>query len=367
MIGWLRRRLRSRPTEHRSYSSLVLAGLEAQSAGVGNATADWAKSTAAEIASGYWSRGLALARVEPDNRRTAALTPLILSQIGRRLARDGESLYRLHVSGGRLLLREVWQWDVTGGPDPDEWSYRLTEVGPSLTRSRIVPAGAVMHVRYAWSPATPWAGLAPGAAAAHGAGIAGGIDRQLAGESGGPSGYVMPTPDSGDPADDDDGEPTDPYAKTRADLAALGGGMTLAPTMVGGHDQGMAAAPRGDYETKRFGANPPQHLVALRRQALADMAHAYGLAPVLMDERASAAAFREAMRVYWSVAMPALGTLVAEQAGAALGVPDLKLTFPSPADVVNRSRAVQALTDAGMKLPEALATVGFFAAREDGA
>ena len=168
MIDWLRRLAgRGGRVEHRSYSALVLAGLEAQATGRGNATADWAKSAACEIASGWWSRGLALAAVEPQNRRTAALTPLTLSQIGRRLARDGEAVYRLHVSGGRLALREVWQWDVFGGPDPDDWAYRLTEPGPSRTRSRMAPAAEVLHARYAWQPATsvdragPWRGGRP--------------------------------------------------------------------------------------------------------------------------------------------------------------------------------------------------------------
>ena len=176
----------------------------------------------------------------------------------------------------------------------------------------------------------------------------------------------MPTPDTGD-AKDDDGNPIDTYAELSKDLAKLGGTLTLAPTMKTGGGAGMAAAPAGDYQARRFGADPPQRLVELRRLAVGDMLHAYGVAPVLAEPQPAAAAFREAMRQFWTVTMPALGLLISEQAGAALGVPDLALTFPSPADVVNRSKAVSALTAAGMDLPQALATVGFFVAREDGA
>lgn len=350
MIDWLRRKLANRPTEHRSYSTLLLAGAEATAAGTGHATAAWSKSAALEIAAGWWSRGLALATVEPANRRTAALTPRVLSTVGRRLARDGEALYRLDVAGGRLVLREAWQWDVTGDADPAGWQYRLTEPGPSRTRTRIEPAAGVLHVRYAWLPSTPWAGLSPGAAAAHGAGLAGGIDRQMSGEAAGPSGYVMPAPDRGDGASEED----DPLSGLRSDLLTLRGGLTVAPTM---KNPAEAASPTEDYKVRRFGFDPPQRLVDVRRLALADMLHAYGIAPVLVDERASAAAFREAVRVFWNVTMPALGALVSEQAAEALDVPDLALTFPAPGDVAVRAGAVRALCAAGMDLAEARAVV----------
>ena len=136
-------------------------------------------------------------RSNPQNRRTAALTPHTLATIARRLARSGEYLAVLDVRAGRLALDEVWQWDVTGRPLRDTWRYRVTQSGPSFTETRQLPADEVCHVRYAWDAAQPWRGASPATFASNGAGLVGGIDTTLAGEANSPSGFVMPAADLG--------------------------------------------------------------------------------------------------------------------------------------------------------------------------
>ena len=337
------------PTEHRSYSSLLLGAIEAQAIGAGSPAAAWARSAACELAALYWSRGLAAAVVTPQTRRTAALTPLVLATIARRLARGGEYLALLDVRDGRLQLDEVWQWFVTGRPRRAEWMYRCTQSGPSRTETRTLPADDVLHVRYAWSPAQPWRGLSPAAFASTGAGLVGGIDVTLSGEANSPSGYVLPAADLGGDADDDD---VDPFATMRAELAALRGGMTIGPTMKDALGLGKDAAPASDYDAKRFGFDPPEALEPLRRQALVDLLGAYGIPAPLVDEKASAAAYREAARLFRETTLPALGAIIAEQVGAAIGQPDLAVAFPKTPDIGILSRAVGSLVSAGVPLAE---------------
>ena len=343
------------PTERRSYSSLILGAIEAQAFGSGAAGVSWVRSAACELAALYWSRGLATAIIEPATRRTAALTPLVLATIGRRLARSGEYLAVLDVRDGRLQLDEAWEWFVTGRPRRETWRYRVTESGPSFTETRSLPFDEVCHVRYGWFPEQPWRGASPAAFAANGAGLVGGIDRTLSGEANSPSGYVMPAADLGADADDDD---ADPFHQLRADLASLKGGLTIAPTQRDALGRGKEGAPASDDDAKRFGFDPPESIEPLRRQALVDMLGAFGVPAPLVDERSSAAAYREASRMFRETTLPALASLVAGQVGEAIGQPDLAFEFPKIADIGILSRAVGSLVTAGVPIEQAREIVG---------
>ena len=342
------------PAERRNYSSLILGAVEAAARGAGSPAAAWARSAACEIACLFWAR-LATATVEPRTRRTAALTPLTVATIARRLARGGEYCAVLDVRGGRLALDEAWEWNVQGRPRRDSWIYRVTQSGPSFTETRTLPADEVCHVRYAWFPEQPWRGASPAAFAANGAGLAGGIDTTLAGEANSPSGYVLPVADLGADAEDDD---ADPFTTMRGELAALRGGLTIAPTNRAGLGIGKDAAPVSDYESKRFGFAPPEELTALRRQALVDALGCYGVPGAMVDERAAAAAYREAARTFRESTLPALAALIAEQVGEAIGQPDLRFVFPTISDISVRARAVNSLVQAGLSVEDARAVVG---------
>ena len=212
----------------------------------------------------------------------------------------------------------------------------------------------MVHVRYAWFPEQPWRGASPAAFAVNGAGLVGGLDATLAGEANGPSGYVMPAADLGGDAEDDD---ADPFSAMRSDLAALHGGMTVAPTHKDALGRGKDAAPQSDYDARRFGFSPPEELTPLRRQALVDALGMYGVPGSLVDERAPAAALREAVRLFRESTLPALGAIIAEQVGEAIGQPDLRFVFPT-ADISLKARAVNSLVQAGLSVEDALAVVG---------
>ncbi len=348
----------SRRREVRSYSSLIHGAWEAAASGAGSPAAAWARSAACELAAGWWSRGMSRAMVKPMNRRTRCLTPRTLSTIARRLAREGEYLAVIDMPGDGLQLREVWQWFVRGGPEPASWMYQATENGPSSTRTRNLPASAVAHVMYSHRLDQPWIGASPASFASGGAALAGGIDWQFGNEANSPHGTLLIDVDQGDAGDRDQGDTgdTDPRQRLKGELAALNGGLGISPTMANGRGD-IAGAPPVDYQFRRFGFNPPEAVTALRRQALVDMVGAYGLPAPMVDERAAAAAFREGLRVFHAVTMPAVGALIAEQLGDALGVPDLHFEFPVPADLATRARAIQAMTGAGMALEDALAAV----------
>ena len=137
----------------------------------------------------------------------------------------------------------------------------------------------------------------------------------------------------------------DPFTNMRADLAALRGGLTVAPTHKDALGLGPDAAPKSDYQSQRFGFAPPDSLEPIRRQAL-------------VDERSSAAAFREAARAFRETTLPALGAIIAEQVGEAIGQPDLAFAFPKQAHVGVLSRAIGSLVTAGVPIEQAREIVG---------
>ncbi|MXY17103.1 MAG: phage portal protein, partial [Acidobacteria bacterium] len=344
MLDWLLRPWR-RPEARSSgtYDDLVVRGLEQRAAGTGGLAA-WRRSAAAEICAGAWARGLATAEVTPRNVATACLTPSTLAAIARRLATSGEFVAEIDVDVARgVQLIEAWSHDVYGPADPAAWEYRLTTAGPTRTTSRRLPAAAVCHVRYAWLAASPWRGMSPAEAASAGAGVAGGLDRQLGNEAGAHSGYVVPVADAGgDESEDGD----DPMVNLKAELKDLRGGVTLAPTQLGGLGQGPGAAPAADYRQQRFGIDPPEEAINLRRQATEDLATAYGVPAALVDPRASGTTYREGRRVFLVETLPAIGALIAEQIGVALDVPDLAFNFGAVSDIATRARAANSLVQA---------------------
>ena len=145
------------PVEEHNYTSLHVEAAErwAEHGLIGAAVG------AVEIAASMFARALAGAAVEPQNSRTAALSPALLSSIGRRLITSGESVHVIDVAGGKVRLAECSSWNVTGDADPATWRYQVSTTGPSTTATRWVPADAVVHVRYAVSHAEPWRGLSP--------------------------------------------------------------------------------------------------------------------------------------------------------------------------------------------------------------
>ena len=343
--------------ETRSYTSTIVNALVSAAAGAGGGVAS--ATAAVECAAGIYARGLALASVSPRSGRTAALTPSLLSLIGRSMVRHGEIILDISMRDGEvLLLPASAAYVTTGDADPASWVYTLTVDGPGSTRTMTKPRSGVVHLQHAVDPIRPWEGRAPWASAGLSGELLSGIETQLKNESRGPSGYILPSPDVGDRGQDadSDGE-NDPLTSLRRDMAAIKGGTAVTPTMGAGYGGGPGVAPSSDFTTRRFGMMPPRELLEARRDVERSILAACGVPPVLANHAAAGTSMREAWRQVVTATLEPLSVIVADQLSEALGV-EVSLTMPRAADTATLARAVQSLTGAGMTIDQAREVAG---------
>ena len=241
--------------------------------------------------------------------------------------------------------------DVRGRTDPATWRYRVLLSGPSGSITRNLPAAAVVHGRYSVDPARPWAGVSPLAWASLTGRLHASIEDALADESGGTRGHLLPVPQGpdGDEVDPDTGEPVDPLADLRADVAKLRGRTALVETVAAGWGEGSLAAPRADWRPQRIGANPPASLATLRTDSAMAVLAACGVSSDLFVH-GDAAGQRESWRRFLHGSVQPLGDLLAVELADKLAVPGLALRFDRlfASDLSGRARAFQSLTGGGM-------------------
>ena len=217
----------------------------------------------------------------------------------------------------------------------------------------------VAHLTYMVDPVRPWSGRPPWASASLSGTLLAGIERQLAGEAGSASGYILPTPDVGDRGQEgeDADEEDDPLTTLRRDLAGAGGRTVLASTTAAGYGAGPGAAPSKDYKPERFGFAPPETAIEARRDVERSILAACGVPPVLANHAAPGTSMREAWRQMTVGTVDPLATIISDQLSEALGV-KVSLSMPRAADVATLARAVQSLTGAGMSVEDAREVVG---------
>ena len=63
----------------------------------------------------------------------------MLGMVGRAIVRRGECIFLIDVDADGLRLTPATSWEVTGGPEPESWTYRLQLAGPSRTRNASRP------------------------------------------------------------------------------------------------------------------------------------------------------------------------------------------------------------------------------------
>ena len=339
----------SRGGEHRQgYADVVGAALYAQAMGTG-APATAGALAAVETAAGLWSRALGSALVTPSSGRTRALTPSVLASMGRELAIRGESVHVLDLDGGAVTLTPASRWEVSGGTRPESWRYSAELPLPGgRVAKRTLAADGVIHLRYAVRPNAPWAGVSPLGMASETQALAAWIEKRLAQETSTPTGYVLTVPDGAS-----DGN----VGALASTITALAGKLFVAETTRAGWGQGKEAAPKGDYETTRLGANPPASLATLRQDVRADVLAVYGVPSALHGSGTSA---RESYRQMLQGTIVPLSKLVVEELAAKLDTPTLALDFRElrAADIASRARAYGVLINAGMKPAEAAEATG---------
>ena len=303
-----------------------------------------------------------VAAVEGPANLAAAVTPAVLAQTGRSLIRSGESVHAIHVSDdGRLRLGVAGHHDTYGGPDPMTWTYRVSEYGPSGTGHRLLPAAGVVHVRYLTDPIRPWAGVGPLQAAQIAGRLSAEVGHALADGESGPRGSLLPLPiDPGDDDEDEDG----PIAKLKADLRNLRGRLAFVESTQTMHAGAPGSAPRGDWETKRIGANPPAGEVSLLERSFLEVLSACGVPPGLFATGADAGQ-RESFRRFLHATLDPLSKLIAAELTDKLEAPlTLNLDGLFAADLAGRARAFQSMTGAGMDVSKAAALSGLMGAEE---
>ena len=346
----------SKPETRQSapYSDAVVAAI-VDAAG-GSTSGDPSAIAALETAAGLWARAFMAAAVSPeDSALSAAISPGCLAMVGRELCRRGEAVFVLSVEDGRVRLLPVGSWDVRGGPDPEQWWYRCDLFGPSGNVTRFVPSAAVLHFRYAVDPARPWFGLGPLQWARDTATLAANAEKRLGEEAGAPVGALLPIP-----ADGGDGGDDDPLAQMKSDIRKAKGRALLVETTAAGWSEGKSAAPTSDWQSKRFGGNPPAAAVELRSQAAMAVLSACGV-PVGLAVDEDGTGQREGWRRFvMGTAGPILNGVVRQELVSKLGVSDLSfdLTGLWAHDGAGRATMFSKLVAGGVSPQDALQQSG---------
>ena len=334
-------RFLTRPeTRAENYTDAIIQGMLAAASGDGGN----GLTAAVEIAAGWWQRAFASAELKPTGIISEAIQPH-LGFIGRSLIKDGQAVFALDFSAGfRLLPASTVQ--VSGGPNPDSWTYELTLSGPSETITRTVPSGAVLHLVYASNAGSPERGVSPIEASATTKKLLTSLEQRLGEEANSSTGFVIPVPN------------VESSSQLQDDLRGLRGKIALVQSTSGSWGEGHSTAPLSDYPIRRIGADPPETLIELRRQVEQSILASCGVPTSVLDGGQGTAS-REAYRQFLHLSVGPVAKQVGAQIAAAFDLANFEFSFDrlGAADISGRSRAVGSLTQAGMSLEDALKVV----------
>ena len=194
-----------KPETFASYTdSFVNALLDA----AGGQVVDAGTTAQVEFAAGLWQRTVSSAEVQPAHLGSL-ITPDVLGAIARGLVLRGQVIGVIE-DGGLVLASDA---EVTGGPQPSSWRFKVTLDGPS--RSQTVTLGYDDVLLFQWStdPRRPWAGIGPLSRANVSAALLARLEGRMSEEASAISGHLLSVPD------------TDPSAisKLQEDLRTLKG------------------------------------------------------------------------------------------------------------------------------------------------
>ena len=312
-----------------------------------------AEATAAvELAAGLIGHCFAMAEVKGGNIATTALNPEFMAMLGRCLIVGGELVAMIEVDAGAVSLRPAANFDISGGPNPRSWIYRLDLPGPTRPEARTVPGDGVIHARYSCDPARPWQGLGPLQRAGLSAKLVATLEQRLGQESGGRVGYLLMVPAGVDGQDES-------VSRLRQDLAGLAGQTALMETTADGWGEGRDAAPRRDLQPQRIGPDIPRGNIELRRDAGLGILGACGVPPGLFAG-GDGTAQRESWRRFLHGTLQPLARQTAVELSAKLDAPDLEFNLDRlfASDLSGRARALGSMVQAGLDLNAALELAG---------
>ena len=334
------------------FTDAVIAALYAQVAGAANG--DPSGLAALETCACLYARAFAAARIKGDER-TKVITPEFMALLARNLIRRGESVHKIEIMDGRIVLLPVGSWDVRGyGPVETGWQYRVDLFGPSGNFTKFIPGSGVIHARYAIDPARPWYGIGPLGWSRTTATLIANLELRLAQESSAPVGNLLSVPHDGGDNDKD----TDPLAMFKKDLANLAGGTAFVETTAAGWGDGKSAAPQRDWQQTRIGADPPVTLDALRTHTAESVYNACGV-PVSLATDSTGNARKESYRQFIMLGVEPLLKLVKDELEIKLETSiEFDLSNLWAHDLLGRATAFDKLITAGLDPTTALIQSG---------
>ena len=335
----------NRPETRAGYTDAIVQALLTQA--TGGTTASVASLGVTEACAGLWGRSFASATVTPSNMATSALTPPILEAIGRRLLLYGEAVFEITVEDGAVRLVEASSWEIE---ERASWLYLAHFTTPEGTFSRRLTADRVLHPRIGTTPKRPWQGESPIPSAT--AKLAAVLETKLTDEVGGPVGNVLPLPGGS-------------VAALQADIDKLAGRTVLVESTASGYGD-KDAAPKGDWMTRRIGADPPLAMIELRKEVQASILAACGC-PGSLLERADGTLAREEMRRYLHSTLSPVSRVVATECAVKMDTPGLAFDFSAlyASDLSGRARAFQSMVGGGMDISKAAALAGLMVDDDD--
>lgn len=344
------------PTERResSYTDAVVQSILQSAGGAGSFAGSFAAPAATgalEACSSIVARCFAAADVQGPEHLTRALTPAVLSMIGRALIRSGEILYAIDTEGGRFSLLPCSSFDVSGGAFPESWRYRLSLSGPSrIVTLDPVPAAGVVHVMLQGDPERPWRGVGPLQSARLAGRLSAEVSAALGDEVSGPRGHLLPVPIEGGDGSLDE---------LKAGIRTLAGSIATVESQGStGWADGGATRPHKDWQPVRLGADPPTALVALAETASMSVFAACGIPYSLAVDSTSTGARESYRRLLHSTIVP-MARIVESELSDKLGA-SIRLNFDSlfAGDLSGRARAFQSLVGGGMDVSKAAGLAG---------
>ncbi len=333
-----------KPETFASYTdSFIGALLDA----AGGQVVDASTTAPIEFAAGLWQRTLSSAEVQPAHLG-GLITPDVLGSIARALVLRGQVVGVID-DGGLVLASGV---EVTGGPQPSTWHFKITLDGPTRSQTWALGYDDVLLFQWSADPRRPWAGIGPLARASVSAALLARLEGRMSEEASAVSGHLLSVPDS-DPST---------ISTLQEDLRNLKGRTAFVRTSKNwGSEEGkVSAGVPVEYVQRRIGAMVPDGNIHLREAAGMDLVAACGVPGALFRSDADGTASRAATGRFLDFSVGPVADGMAAEFTRKLGLPvTLGFEHLKRADtVLTLSRAAATLAKAGVSVGEALDAVG---------
>ena len=310
-------------------------------------------TAAAVSALGLTFRSFLPAVITPVQPETEALDPWLTGMMAMQTLMYGNSLTEIRVSrGGDVTLLPAPSIPiVSGGLLPQNWMYAVKRLDQDQNEiDAIVPALAMIHVRYAGSTLAPWRGIGPLQAAGITSAQLAQIEQAMFHDASTPVAQILAAPDQSTLAQ---------RQGMAGSIRDARGRVSVEATTSGGFGVGSQAAPRKDFEASRIGPEVPATAIALRDGSALAVEAALGVPAGLFSQNGGGN--REGLRMFYHFTLLPLARLMEAELRVKLDIPDLRISLEElqAVDVSARSRAVGTLAQAGVPLQESLRLVGW--------